>query len=351
MCDSGKIEARGTQMLHRREFLKTSTLVGVGTAATACAGRDEGLLVVPASALSTADMDAYIARLDGSMNAIATGPSPIPKLFPDKKWNSTDPVIKSGEELLRKNLRSLLLVGSFQDLPEEGRAYPGMQARMWSSMTEMDEAMRGTHNSLSSMTPTERADIGRALRADPELGMRIVEAFDIEAAAQGLPMERRMHMRTLAVQVTNRLKQSSPMFIDEYTTKTQKILTRSSDTEDVQRQILAALGEEEFFALRDRTFKYSERWRLAQANPPAGAATVAPPPYGYGQTKAAPKDPPGSGAITAGAILLGLGVVVLLISVSVGDIAGAFGVTAGALLGLAGLITLIVGAAIRASST
>ncbi len=336
-------------MLHRREFIKTSTLVGVGTAATACAGRNEGLLVVPASALSTADMEAYISRLDGSMNAIATGPSPIPKLFPHKKWNATDPVIKSGEELLRKNLRSLLLVGSFQDLPEEGRAYPGMQARMWSSMTEMDEAMRGTHNSLSAMTPTERADIGRALKADPELGMRIVEAFDIEAAAQGLPMERRMHMRTLALQVTNRLKQSSPMFIDEYTTKTQKILTRSVDTEDVQRQILAALGEEEFFSLRERTFKYSERWRLAQATPPAGAGTVAAPPYG--QSKAAAKDPPGSGAITAGAVLLGLGVVVLLISAAVGDIAGAFGVTAGALLALAGLITLIVGAAIRASST
>lgn len=348
MCDIRKFGARGTQMFHRREFLKTSTLVGVGTAATACAGRNEGLLIVPESALSVSDMDAYIARLDGSMNALATGPSPIPKLFPDKNWNPKDPVIKSGEELLRKNLRSLLLVGSFQDLPEEGRAYPAMQDRMWSSMAEMDEAMRGTHNSLSAMTPTERADIGRALKADPGLGMRIVEAFDIEAAAQGLPMQRRMHMRTLALQVTNRLKQSSPMFIDEYTTKTQKILTRSTDTEDIQRQILAALGEEEFFALRERTFKYSERWRLAQANAPAGAAPV---PYGHGQAQAKSREPRGTGAITAGAIMLGLGVVILLISLAVGDIGGAFGVTAGAVLGLAGLITLIVGAAIRASST
>lgn len=333
-------------MFHRRDFLKTSTLVGVGTAATACSSRNEGLLVVPASALSVSDMDAYVARLDGSMNAIATGPSPIPKIFPNKNFNPTDPVIKSGEELLRKNLRSLLLVGSFQDLSEEGRMYPGMQARMWSAMGEMDDAMRGTHNSLSTMTPTERADIGRALKADPELGMRIVEAFDIEASAQGVPMERRMHMRSLALQVTNRLKQSTSMFIDEYTTKTQKILVRSTDTEDVQRQLMAALGEDEFFALRDRNFKYAERWRLAQANTPAGAGTAPPQ---YGKPPASTASAPGTGALTAGGILLGVGIAVFLICFAIGD-AAVFGATAGALLAIAGLITLIVGAAIRLHS-
>lgn len=327
-------------MFDRREFLKASTLVGVGSAATACAGRHEGLLLVPPSNPSVADMEAYLGRLDRSLHTVATGPAPFSRIFPDKKLITDDPRIKSGDELLRKNLRSLLLVGSFQDLSEEGRAYPGMQARLWNSMTEMDEAMRGTHKAMHDLTPTERADIGRALKEDPELGMRIVEAFDIDAATLGVPMERRLHLRTLALQVTNRLKQSSSMFIDEYTTKTQKILMRSTEPEDMQRQLIATLGEQEFFALRQRNIEYVERWRVAQAGPVQS-------PYA-GPAK--PKDPPGTTAITVGAVLLGIGLVVLLIGAASGSIGGAFGATVGALLALGGLITLIVGASIRAGS-
>ncbi len=332
-------------MFDRREFLKTSSLIGVGSAATACAGRHDEIIIVPPSNMTVADMEAYLARLDHSMNALATGPSPMPKIFPPQKFSTKDPVIKSGEDLLRKNLRSLLLVGSFQDLPEEGRVYPGMQARMWDAMTEMDESMRGMHSALRDLTPTQRADIGRALKADPDLGMRIVEAFDVEAVAQGVPMQRRMHMRSLAVQVTNRLKQSSSMFIDEYVAKTQKVLNRSTDPEEVQRHLLAAMGQEEFFALRQRTSEYAERWRIAQA---ATAATSA-----NGQMQGKFKDPPGSSAMTTGGILLGVGVIILIVGilVSLVSIIGAFGATVGALLALGGLITYIVGASIRAAST
>lgn len=329
-------------MVDRREFLKASTLVGVGTAASACAGRNDSLIVVPPSTLTADDMEAYLARLDRSMHALATEPSPMGKVFPAKKFSTTDPVIKSGEDLLRSNLRSLLLVGSFRDLPEEGRAYPGMQNRLWDAMGEMDSAMRGMTKTLSDLTPTERADIGRALRDDPELGMRIIEAFDVEAEAQGLPMERRVHMRSLAVQAINRLKQSSSMFIDEYTTKTQKIITRAPTAEDVQRQLMATLGEEEFFALHNRNLAFQERWRVAQAAPTQYPA--------YGPPPAKPKESPGSTTITVGAILLGVGLVVFLISVAIGSGGALFGATVGALLGLGGLITLIVGAVIRATA-
>lgn len=331
-------------MVDRREFLKASTLIGVGTAATACASRQSDLLIVPPTDLTVADMEAYLSRLDRSMNAIAVNPSPIVKIFPEKKLPLNDPFIKSGEDLMRKNLRSLLLVGSFHDLPEEGRAYPGMQSRMFGAMGEMDDAMRGTHRVLSALTPTERADIGRALKADPNLGMRIVEAFDVECAAQGVPLERRMNLRSLGIQATNRLRQSATMFIDEYTRKTEKILNRPVDPEDMQRRLIASLGEEEFFALQRRSAMHVEKWRLAQAAPANGAAAST-------AAKPAAKDPPGSSAATAGAVLLGLGILVLLIGVIAGDVMGAFGVTVGALLAIAGLITLIVAAGIRAANS
>lgn len=337
-------------MFDRREFLKTSTLVGVGTAATACAGRNDSLIVVPPSTVTAADMETYLARLDRSMHALSTEPSPMVKIFPAKKFATTDPVIKTGEDLLRSNLRSLLLVGSFRDLPEEGRAYPGMQNRLWNAMGEMDDAMRGMNKTLTDLTPTERADIGRALRDDPELGMRIVEAFDVEAEAQGLSMERRLHMRSLAVQSINRLKQSSSMFIDEYTTKTQKILTRAPNAEDVQRQLLATLGEEEFFALHKRNLALAERWRIAQAGSSQYPVYAAPAQKANSTDPQGPLDAPGMKAITVGAILLGVGLVVFLVCVAIGTVPAAFGATAGAILGIGGLITLIVGAAIRAAA-
>jgi hypothetical protein len=254
-------------MVGRRDFLKASTLASVGAGVVGCAGRGEGLIIAPASPSLTADdMDAYLARLDRSMNVIATGESPVPKLFPDKKFDMSDPVIKDGDALLRKNLRSLLLVGSFHDLPEEGRAYPGMQSRIWDGMAEMDEAMMGTQKAMLDLTPTERADIGRALKADPELGMRIVGALDNEAAALGMPMERRMHLRSLSAHVCARLKQSSSLAIDEYTTKAQKVMARPTEFEDVQRNLIAAIGESEFFALRDRNFEFVERWLIDPGN-------------------------------------------------------------------------------------
>ncbi len=337
-------------MVGRRDFLKASTLVGMSAGAAACAGRNEGLLVVPGEALSTQSMENYLARLDQSMHLIKTTESPIPKLFPERKFDMSDPVFTRGEELLRKNVRSLLLVGSFQDLPEEGRVYPGMQNRIWDSMTEMDEAMLGMHNAVKALTPTERSEIGRAMREDPDLGMRILGAIDEEAARFGVSAERRMHMRTLGVQACGRIKQSSSMFIDEYVAKTEKIMARPMDAEDVQRRLMASLGEKEFFAFRDRHEEYLERWRVAQnsADPQAtdGSASQ--------NSQMAQKKKRGETLLTVGGILLGVGILVFAIAaiaISFSNLEGLFVATAGALLAIGGLVILIIGAVLRARAS
>lgn len=331
-------------MVGRRDFLKASTLAGVSAGALGCAGRNEGLLVVPGETLSVQNMEAYLARLDSSMHMIATAESPIPQFFPKGKFDKNDPVLKKGDELLRKNMRSLMLVGSFKDLPEEGRVYPGMQNRLWTSMNEMDEAMLGMHKAVKELTPTERVEIGRALKADPDLGMRIIGAIDEEAGKFGVSMERRMHLRSLAAQACARLKQSSTMFLDEYVTKTEKVMTRSLDPEDVQRQLMASIGEKEFFAMRDRHERYIERWQIAQASTDPQSTN------GSWIQKPA-QEIPGTGAIKVGAVLLGVGVLVFglgAIMVAAGNEVGLFVGTVGALLGIGGLITLIVGAIVRA---
>lgn len=337
-------------MLGRRDFLKASTVVGVSAGAAGCAGKNEGLLVVPGEALSVQNMEAYLARLDGSMHTIKTAESVIPKAFPDTKFDKSDPVIKNGEDLLRKNVRSLMLVGSFSDLPEEGRAYPGMQNRLMQGMGEMDEAMIGMHNAIKALTPTEQVEISRALKADPDLGMKIIGALDAQAAQSGISMERRLHLRTLASQVCTRIKQSTSMFIDEYVTKTEKIMARPVDPEDIQRRLLATIGEKEFFALRDRNDRYVERWQIAQSSDPASADGS------WVQKPNEAKMERANTVLTVGGVLLGIGVLVgviaaVLISGNSTAIPGLFVATAGALLAIGGIVCLIVGAVMRARAS
>jgi hypothetical protein len=257
-----------------------------------------------------------------------------------------------GQEVLRKTLRSLLLVGSFHDLPDEGRAHPGMQERMWRSMGEMDEAMLGLASALEGLTPTERADIGRALRDDPGLGMRIVEALDREASAQGVPMSRRLHLRAIAVEVTGRLRQSAPLLIDEYTGKVRKVAARHGSNEELERRLATQMGEAAFSAMRERTVAASARWNVAQAGgyvyvgPTVGVAPVysGPPPLTARQEK-------GNTVITVGAVLLGLGVVSAtaggVVVATGGPLGAAIAITVGAIVGLGGLITLITGLIMR----
>ncbi|MDC3954631.1 hypothetical protein [Polyangium jinanense] len=330
--------------MERRDFLKVGVIGGAGTAAVGtlgCAGTT-GAAASPIAVMSPAEMDRFLARLDGGLDALKTGEGHLTSMYP--KLDVTDPKYPKQEKLVRKTLRSLLLVGSFNDLPEEARVHPGMQARMWNGMGEMDEAMLGMTSELEALTPTERADIGLRMRKDPGLGMRIVEAIDEDAAKAGISMERRLHLRSIAAEACARMKQSTPLLIDEYVTKVNKVAARPATAAEFERRLVAQMGEDAFFQLRERTEMHARRWNVASTDPTNDANG----PY-------APKSDPhqrSSTVLSVGGILLGVGALALLIggicvSASLGG--GVFAMTAGAILGIAGLITLIVGSIMRAA--
>ncbi len=335
--------------MERREFLRAGAVAGAGAVSlggAGCAGLGEGL-APPLAPMSGAEMDGFLARLDRSMTSISTG-DPFSDLLPGSAVPAADAAdYAKGQEVLRKTLRSLMLVGSFHDLPDEGRAHPGMQDRMWRSMGEMDDAMLGVTGALAGLTPTERADIGRALRDDPGLGMRIVEALDREAGALGVPMSRRLHLRAIAVEVSGRLRQSAPLLIDEYAGKVRKVAARHGSSEEIERRLATQMGDQAFWAMRDRTVAAAARWDVAQAGGYVYVGPVvggAPSPY-VSQAPGARKR--AETVITVGAVLLGLGVVAGaaggIVLASGGPLGAAVAVTVGAVVGLAGLITLIVG--------
>jgi hypothetical protein len=310
-----------------------SGAMGTGCATTGSAAKgtfDPGAML---------DMDAFLSRLDHSMESIASG-NPLRSFFPDDPRRPYAPLVK-------KSLRSLLIAGSFRDLPEEARAHPGMQQRIRDAMPEMDEAVFGMTHVLASFTANERVRIREVLNEDPEFGMRIAESLDGDAVSAGVSAARRLHLRTLSSQISFRLKhQPVTTLIDEYVGKVQKVSARHGYTEEMQRRIAARVVSGSLLGMpAEAVIKRPP----TEAFPPPPSET---PP----KVKTDDKKPlPGRVPITVGAVLMGVGPSIALTSFFLAPVAGGFallfiGITGGAVILLAGLVTLIAGLAIRASA-
>src|SRR5262245_61297387 len=176
--------------MERRDFLRGSVGIGgaVGLGGSGCAATFGEIPTPNIQDLLGLHMDGYLTSLDTSLSLIhsANGAEAQKRLegfsgLRTQERYRDDPRFTGAEELVRKTLRSMLVGSSFGDLADEGRAHPGMQARVWNSMSEMDEMVLGMNKTMSALTPTERADIGRTLRSDPAVGLRVLSALDAEA--------------------------------------------------------------------------------------------------------------------------------------------------------------------------
>ncbi len=296
--------------MDRRNFLKAGALAGgsVGLGAVGCGAVLEGMQAAPIPSLGelqALDMDGFLKRLDTSLGFIQSSSNLASMVSKDVATNvRKDPRFEDSEALVRKTLRSLLLTSSFTDLPDAGRMHPGMQARLWNSMQEMDDAVLGMNKMLTSLTPTERADVSRLMREDATVAPRILDALDEEGVKAGVNEKRRTHLRELGKHSCFRLRQSTSLFIDEYDDKVQKVASRDSSIETVQRRLMAQMGEDAFWQFHARQFALMQAWQqvpgVAQGAPPPGA----PFPPGSGPVGPAPGYGPGAAATaTATAVL------------------------------------------------
>jgi len=322
--------------------------------------------------LAALDIDPFVERLDRNVSAISR--SSLAALVPPDAAHDLyqDPRFAGADALFRTTLRGFLVASSFRDLPDEARVHPAVQARMWSAMDEMDSGVRGLSDTLSSMTAAERAEVGQALRAEPELGNQVLHLLDAEAAKAGVSTERREHLHQLGKQACFRLRQSTSGFIDEYTGKVRK--SRPQNLPEAERHLAAQMGEAAFEQERTWQLAVSQEWHtiLAEQNSRLASGAPfgsAPESSGFSADEAyappaalQPPPPPGghdpnSGrtVLKVGAILFGIGVFSgvlggVLVSARNDDfvLAGLFSFTAAALFSAAGLICLIVGAILRA---
>ncbi len=394
-------------LMERRDFLKAGALAGsaaglgtIGCSAVLDGMRASASAVPGADELLALDMDSFLKRLDSSLGFIQSTSS-LDSVLPNgaRTIAKTDPRFEHSEEVVRKTLRTLLLSSSFSDLPEAGRAHPGMQMRMMSSLKEMDDAMIGMNTMLTSLTSTERSDIGRLMRKDPTVTNRILNGLDDEALKAGVNEKRRTHLNDVGKHACFRLRQSTSLFIDEHDEKLKKVAARDGSASAFERRLMAQMGEEAFWDTHARQLALANAWRnvpgMAQAvpppagtdGPPAGPVGTAPmatgtvqvypylppsnpppgfvpaygPPVPYGPPVVNPtvdsegrdlqKLRKGNILLGVGGGLFGLGLIAGAIAIGLATsnegLGAAFVTTAAALLGLGGIGCLIAGAVIR----
>lgn len=341
--------------MDRRDALK------LGLGAVAVSGSGCATFAAAAPGMSDGDMDGFLGGLDAVMGRLASEPI-LERYFAGKEHDvSRAPRFERGQDLARKTLRSLFLVGTLRELPEERLAHPGVQQRLRDSMGEFDEALFGMTDLLEGLTPTERGDVARVLRDDPDLGMRLMGALDAEASSWGVSNDARLKLRRVATQATTRLKHSPDAFITEYVEKMNKLAARHGVHEQAQRELATSVGE----ALLWQGEHPPEQEAAGGATP---ALTPPPPPP---MSDATPADAPapaplqpsltpaeaaaarrrkttrtiGTSMLTAGGIALGVGLLAFGLGFAAGGSTGAglLLFTVGAIVGISGLLVLLIG--------
>lgn len=334
--------------MNRRDLLRAGTLLSLG--GSGCAS------LSATSSGGDGALGDFLSALDGMREAI--GRSDVFAGFRDSSRPDFDALVERRAELTRKTFRSLMLTGALAELPVEQRSHVEVQRRLADSMQEMDDAMFGMTELLEELPASERADVGRALRDDPLLGMRIMGEVDREAASLGVSMGVRTRMRSVSTHVVSRLRQSPDLTIAEYTGKFRKLEARHGARAEAERQVATALASELL-------------WQQATPSEVAAAGGTAPvePQRCVTSKDCAPShecrdyQDLGEGnwspgvcqprrrvrrspvTISVGAASLGVGALIALPFIGSG-LGTVYFITLGAVIALSGLIVLIVGLAL-----
>jgi hypothetical protein len=366
---------REEKNMQRRELLRGGALVGAGaladTTSTGCASQLPSL--PPAPLPAPEDMDVYCADLESKLASISESE------FVDgfvTQFAKNQPLsaprrarVEAHEALFRRSLSSLFLSQTFRDLPAGAQRHPRLQALMQEHLPEVEQTVFDVTDMLETLGAEQREALRGELTRRSDLPMRISEAIDERAAAAGVSVNRRRQLRSMLTQASFRLRHAAPdTLIDEYTTKVRRATAPGGAAQALALQAAARATEDLFFA-----GPRASPWPTSSSVPGAGASLAAAPAtaarrqrsgIGAGQPLPSPRAAsspsgsrarpghPGSGTMTTGAWLLGIGAVTFGASVAIvsaGGTALLVGATIGALLFAIGLVVLLVGAIIYAA--
>lgn len=238
------------------------------------------------------------------------------------------------DALSRKLMRTMVITGMFSDLPEEAQKHEGVQAVMWRQLPEMDETMVELHAILGNLTPKQRDQIRTTLTENPELGTQFAAELEKHAKKIEVSPERRVQVGELVRDAAWKMRVQPPsLLIDGYREKVRKVEVRHGATAELQRTLIARMGQESFQAHKRRI----EALRGATWD---------------GETKARPSSAKGGGAddglsddfLVISAWTLGLSLITGVIGAATAEFGiGLFLLTVGVVGIAVGLVLLLIG--------
>lgn len=226
--------------MERRTFVKS----GVGSLAISAVNPLEipNIIAPHWKNVSHAEMKHFFGQLDNAMlraeNHLTSG------IYVKELFKET--VKPFDEDLFRGSLRSLLLTGNFGDLSIEGQMHPGMQRRLSYSATEVDATMEGVVEKLRSFSTEDCLHLKNELNQDPDLGDLLLDVLDKEAMAVSTHRRIRKRLKNLGQRVIKQLKHSPEKLINDCLKKSDKLLDRFSTEEEIQKFMVANMGERQF---------------------------------------------------------------------------------------------------------
>jgi len=211
--------------MERRRFLELGALAGASATSQACApSLHESTVPTEGGDFELRRRLRWLDRMMGSVEHV------FPRLFHDHEPRELSTHEHADAQLTQSTFRSLLLMGSIGDLPEQERRHPEVTARLGHAAPEADYALLGMMARLSMMPADEHDTIQHALRDDPGIVDQIGDWMDQDARDLGVPLRRRLHLRKLLRHVGWRLRrQSLSTIVDEYASKVERIARAGSE--------------------------------------------------------------------------------------------------------------------------
>jgi hypothetical protein len=331
--------------MERRGFIKT----GLITVTAGASGHlPYGEIMVPLSEnITQTEMENFTREMDISMDLISHSAGNYLKHLIPQAPTETE------QNYFRSSIRTLLLVGNFGKLPIKGQAHPWMQKRMLYSAPEVNYTVNASLDILRNMSDETKEEIRSALTDDPDLGGRILETLDLEAASIGVSTSLRRQMRVMGTRITRRLSHSPEMLIHEYIKKADKLLAAGNSDEALDHLLKTQMGEINYSTRRNEAESAALQWsRLNIPDLPVGYNPII-------TDQDEPKTSKGKndlktrkrlGLLGIGCLATGLG----WLSMALADFnwfGAIFGITVGPILILIALILLLIGAIVKASKS
>lgn len=225
---------QGSQM-ERREFLGTVAAGSVaGAAAVGSSGCTAMLLRRLAEEVDPEAIEALLARLDAGLDEIDrhdVAGTAIEGLFDGDILEDLTPEDEARLEQSRRSsrriLRALLVAGMIHDLPRAARSSPGIRRAIERLEPELDETMVEATRLIAGCPDSVRDGLGRMMRDDPDLAMRMGEDLDAQAREVGMGSGGRAKLRQTCTHLTGRLRrQPVSLLFEECLDKTEREVAR-----------------------------------------------------------------------------------------------------------------------------